>query len=133
MVQNMNPIAVICRGRPISYKHWENSIPDEARRRLFFDAIPNPDGPSLICSTASQIAAGAGGVNSSKLNQGKYRLRAGLLESYYCFAHGKAIVASNMNEARNNGENNRSSTRLPQYTAVYVGSHNFSKKAWEPT
>jgi len=83
MVQNMNPIAVICRGRPISYKHWENSIPDEARRRLFFDAIPNPDGPSLLCSTASQIAAGAGGVNSSKINQGKYRLRAGLLESYY--------------------------------------------------
>ena len=32
----------ICSGRAMSRKHWYNNIPEFAKRRLFFDAPPNP-------------------------------------------------------------------------------------------
>ena len=37
----MNPLAILCRCRPISWKHWNNVIPLEAQKQFFFDAIPN--------------------------------------------------------------------------------------------
>jgi len=146
MVKNMNPIALF-RGRPMSWKHWK-SIPKPAQRRLFFDAVPNPYKPALICTTESQIAAGCGGISTNKIirfDQGEYRLRAGVQDSYYAFTHGKALVASNM-MVRNrttaktiysNSINkifekkiSDSNSSKQQYTAIYAGSHNFSKKAW---
>ena len=147
----MNPIAVLGRGRPMSWKHWK-SIPKAAQRRLFFDAVPSPYKTALVCSTASQIAAGNRGISSNKIiirmDRGDYKLRAGLLESYYAFTHGKAIVASNMVTRRctttktiysntinsifekKSSSSDSDGTSPQQYTALYVGSHNFSKKAW---
>ena len=130
-VLTMNPIAVLGRCRPMCRKHWE-TIPDSARKRIFFDAIPNPDGPSLQSSTESQVAAGFGrNLTPSYLG---LRLRGGPLSAYHTFAHGKAIFATTMSKAGKRGKLQGSSMDPPggdlPYAAVYVGSHNFSKKAW---
>jgi hypothetical protein len=152
IVKRMNPIAILGRGRPMSWKHWK-TIPKPAQRRLFFDAVPNPYKTSLVCSTASQIAAGNRGISSNKIivrmDRGDYKLRTGLLESYYAFTHGKAIIASNMVtrrctttktiysnkinkifEKKSSTSSNCDGASPPHYTALYAGSHNFSKKAW---
>ena len=138
----------------MSWKHW-NTIPKKSRRKFFFDAVPNPYEPALVCSTASQLACNGGIAKSKiiKLNEGEYKLSAGLKERYHAFTHGKAMVASNMMipcrnntsktiyrdkvekifEKTGNGSTISSTdgdTQKQQYTALYVGSHNFSKKAW---
>lgn len=130
-VLKMNPIAILGRCRPVSRKHW-GSIPDQARKRIFFDAIPNPDGPSLQSSTESQEAAGVG--RNLAPNLLGLRLRSGPLSAYHTFSHGKAIFATTMSNAAKEGKlplsnTDRANANSP-YASVYVGSHNFSKKAW---
>ncbi|KAL3917934.1 MAG: hypothetical protein SGILL_004479, partial [Bacillariaceae sp.] len=123
----MNPIALLGRCRPMARKHWATLSNDA--RRSFFDAIPNPDGPSLVSSTESQAAAGFG--RSLVPSICGYKLRDGPLSAYTSFAHGKIIFGTTMTEAeiRKGSRLSSSNVDLP-YAAVYVGSHNFSKKAW---
>jgi hypothetical protein len=131
-ILTMNPIAVLGRCRPMSRKHWD-TIPESARNRIFFDAIPNPNGPSLQSSSESQVAAGFG--RNLAPNYLGLRLRGGPLSAYHAFTHGKAIFAITMANAGKKGKLLRpsktdTSCHNPPYAAVYVGSHNFSKKAW---
>ncbi|KAG7358977.1 tyrosyl-DNA phosphodiesterase [Nitzschia inconspicua] len=129
-VMSMNPIAILGRCRPMSRKHWD-VIPSHARKRVFFDAVPNPDGPSLQSSTESQAAAGFGRALAPTLLG--LSLRLGPLSAYLSFAHGKAIFATTMSHTTNQRKvpitTNSVRSDAP-YSAVYVGSHNFSKKAW---
>jgi Tyrosyl-DNA phosphodiesterase len=130
-VLSMNPIALLGRCRPMSRAHWE-TIPASARRSLFFDAVPNPRGPSLQSSTESQAAAGFGRNLTPSLCG--LRFRSEPLSAYHSFAHGKVIFATTMCNAGKEGrlpmsESDRTNIDAP-YAAVYVGSHNFSKNAW---
>jgi hypothetical protein len=41
--RTINPV---WNGRPMKFSHWEK-IPEEAKRRIFFDAVPNPSETAL--------------------------------------------------------------------------------------
>jgi hypothetical protein len=61
---------------------------------------------------------------------GRYRLKKKKDPSttpggYHSFAHGKVIYATTMAD-----DDTNAGAGSDDYTAVYVGSHNFSKKAW---
>jgi hypothetical protein len=43
-VLTINPV---WNGRPMKFSHWREKIPEEAKRRIFFDAVPNPTETAL--------------------------------------------------------------------------------------
>ena len=111
MMKLMNPLGISGRGIPKS--HWE-LIPSAIRQKLFHNSVPNPDEPALRDLVGRQ----------------------GEFGGYHSFAHGKVLFATNNpNMARTNratkpGSPDIKIDRSRDYAALYVGSHNFSKKAW---
>jgi hypothetical protein len=115
----MNPAALMGRSRALSKRHWKDNIPQDAKERLFFDALPHPPAqcvisPCRIHAVAQTLMVQHYGLGIPPDAQSVLdNPPRPVLSGYASFAHGKVLFAQDST-----------------CTTVYVGSHNFSANAW---